>query len=116
MNEMLRFRKKKSEERPEITGQSYENANLPGTDSYDDGLDIGVLKQPGSTSTESGGTYMEHKGPNDLVHHAGVSAEALMELDPEVRVTNEPEADVNAETKGDAADEWLKKHDPRYGL
>jgi hypothetical protein len=111
MNEMLRFRKRKDEGRQEINGQSYENANLPGTDSYDDGLDVGVLKQPGSTSTESGGTYMEHKGPNDMVHHAGASAAALQELDPEVRVTDDPE-----ETRGDAADEWLKKHDPRYGL
>ena len=97
------------EEKPELRGDHYEKNDLPGTDSYDDGLnEKGRVVMPGSTSTESGGNYMEHRGPNDLVYRAGQEADALGELDPEVRITDSPDSSI--EEDENEADRWMREH------
>lgn len=53
-----------------LAGQGLmKTGDMPGTDTYDDGLDEkGRVVMPGSTTTGSGGIYMEEVGPNDLRH------------------------------------------------
>ena len=92
----------------------FKPGDSPGIDAYDDaddGVDGGALKRPGSTALESGGTYMEDKGPNDLVHRAKSPDESLAD-DANLATVDKETPD---EQKGDTADQWLRKNDPNYG-
>ena len=106
-------KKKRNEEdeRRPLTGMEMRRANLPGTDTYDDGLDEqNRLREPGSTSTESGGRYMEDKGPNDMRHRAADVAHEYGIVDPEVTITDSPEQSFDDED--DDAARWLRENDP----
>lgn len=106
----------KPDKRKALTGKEFLSHNLPGTDTFDDGLDVGELKMPGSTSTESGGMYMEHKGPNNLVYKPEDGDKAEIELHPGLNLVESHELkDSTDDGKGDDADEWLRKNDPNYG-
>lgn len=100
------------EKRGPLTGTEYRKGNLPGTDTYDDGLDEkGRLIAPGSTSTESGGTYMEDKGPMDMRRRASDHGEHEV-IDPEVTISDSPDQPFDDED--DEAAKWLKANDPTY--
>ncbi len=114
------------DDRSELRGDTFETKDSPSEDSYDDGLgEDGKMRMPGSTSTESGGTYMESKGPNDLRRRENSGDGALVELDPEVSVRDEadvegPVGTLDEETgdfmpeddEEDAAAKWLRENDP----
>jgi len=103
--------------RRELTGDELEKGNLPGTDTYDDGLnERGELVMPGSTSTESGGNYMEHKGPNDMVRKGNEADTSELDTNQGVQVGQLGANDkiLKSEMSGDAADKWLRENDPNY--
>ena len=101
---------KKNDDRAELFGDEFKRANLPGTDTFDDGLnELNQLREPGSTSTESGGRYMEDKGPNDMVRRADGGAEYEV-LDPEVTISDSPDQPFDDED--DEAARWLRDNDP----
>ena len=112
MFEGFRRQKNESEKVTPLTGREFLAKNLPGTDTYDDGLnEKGKLVMPGSTSTEAGDIYMIDKGPNDLRHRSGDHDE-LGVIDPEVTITDDP--DQPFEEEDDEAAKWLKANDPKY--
>ncbi len=101
------------EKRGPLTGVEFRKGNLPGTDTYDDGLDeTGRLVAPGSTSTESGGTYMEDKGPMDMTRRSGSNDEGYSVIDPEITVTDSP--DQAFDDEDDEAARWLRDNDPNF--
>ena len=116
MFESFEKAKIKKDERPPLTGQEFKLGNLPGTDTFDDGLINGELKMPGSTSTESGGMYMEHKGPNDLVQNLDEErTKAEFEMVPGIHITDGSSLEiVSDDVTEDAADKWLRENDPKY--
>jgi hypothetical protein len=87
--------------------------DMPGIDTYGDGLnDEGELVMPGSTATESGGIYMEDKGPNDLRRRN----EADLADAPEASLTVAGPEDILAgdDVGVDEAEKWLRKHDKTH--
>lgn len=113
MFERLKRKVSQVEKRKDLTGQEYRKGNLPGTDTFDDGLDENdTLIAPGSTSTESGGTYMEDTGPRDLKRRSADNSNELGVIDPEVTITDSPDQDFDEED--DAAARWLRENDPNY--
>lgn len=95
-----------------LTGQEFREGNLPGYDTYDDGLnEEGELERLGSTVAEGAGTYMEDTGPVD----DGVQRQREEDPYPDLRIKKFAEDTVERETRGDAADEWLRENDPDYG-
>ena len=87
----------------------FKDRNMPGTDTYDDGLnEKGRVVQPGSTSTESGGTYMEDKGPQDLVHRGRGGRNESSARQGGLRIVESDKMNVKDEAEGDEADKWLK--------
>jgi len=94
-----------------LTGQEFKEGNLPGTDTYDDGLDHkDRLVAPGSTSTESGGTYMEDEGPQSKRYSR--EDDELASVDTAVSIVE----DINRplDDEDDAASRWLRENDPNY--
>ena len=100
-------------------GGFYKKGDAPGTDTFDDGLDEKGRLKPGSTSTGSGGNYMENSGPHDLRRRGGEDLEALAEQGG-LRVvdtgeTSELIAGGNIYEGNDEAAKWLRSNDPKYG-
>ena len=96
-------------ERKPLTGAEFKEGNLPGTDTYDDGLnEKGELVMPGSTSTRSGGIYMEDTGPNDLRHRA----EDAHAVDAELTIKAGEVIDEPFDDENDEAGKWLRENDP----
>lgn len=107
------------EKRDYFTGDKYETCDSPGFDGFDDGLGAdGKLKSTGTNVVESGGTYMEDKGPNDLCHHDGEMHDTIMELDPEISISSAYDQEKHSRRvdqiglgKHDAAAKWLAEFD-----
>jgi|GEM_PF-5636177 len=104
----------------------FKEGDLPGTDTYDDGLnEKDKVVMPGSTSTGSGGIYMEDIGPNDLrraneddvarIEAAGLTVVDVARQQTQIeggRKDEEPEDDIHAGE--DEAAKWLRENDPDW--
>lgn len=103
------FENARPEKRRELTGTEFRKGNLPGTDLYDDGLDHkGDLVQPGSTTSEAGGIYMEDQGPNDLVRRQ--EDEVTDVTRHGLGISETPDQPFGDED--DEAARWLRENDP----
>ncbi|HWP61171.1 MAG TPA: hypothetical protein VN495_01065 [Candidatus Paceibacterota bacterium] len=113
MEEFAREHNRRAELDKVATEGQLIKGDLPGTDTYDDGLNAnGELVMPGSTSTGSGGTYMEDRGPEDRTNrHEGESIESVMRQKG-LRVIEGNKEDMYSGE--DAAAKWLRENDPNW--
>lgn len=93
----------------------FKTGDEPGTDTYDDGMnEKGEVVMPGSTSTGSGGNYMEDKGPNDLRRRNEEDVARAKEGGLSVVEPDEIVADNDLYAGEDAAAKWLRENDPKF--
>ena len=89
----------------------FKKGDLPGTDTYDDGMDERGRIRPGSTTTESGGNYMEDHGPMDLLRRGSTQDDARA-AQSGLNISEHPEEALDKDTENDAAAKWLRENDP----
>ena len=90
----------------------FKTADLPGIDTFDDGLDEKGRVKPGSTTLESGGIYMEDTGPLDLRRRASGVGEGQVRAD-KLQIAEEPESPEDIYSGNDKAAKWLRENDPK---